>query len=363
LASSQAGPTPGAGRGERPAGAGREVTRARVAVTGSSGLIGGALVASLRADGYDVVRLTRRQSTPLARPERHPTAARPEGRPTAGGARGEWASRWDPEVADGGLDPRAFVGVTAVVHLAGAGIGDKRWTEARKAEIRDSRVKATRALASGLAKLPEPPDTLLCGSAIGWYGDTHGRDVDESSPAGAGFLAGLVRDWEAAADPARSAGIRTAYLRSGLVLAPGGGTLAKMVPVFRLGLGTRLGPGTQYMSWISLVDEVGAIRFLLDRPAISGPVNLTAPNPVTNAEFTTALDATLGRPKVLRLPVPGLRLPSAGVGVPTQALRLALGEMAGELLASARVLPRVLTDAGYTFTHPYITPALRYALG
>jgi uncharacterized protein (TIGR01777 family) len=327
------------------------VTRARVAVTGSSGLVGSALVASLSAAGYDVVRLVRRQPTLPAAGTTPPPGP------------GDTVSRWDPRTADADLDPQAFIGVTAVVHLAGAGIGDKRWTESRKAELRDSRIKATRGLASGLAKLPEPPATLLCASAIGWYGDTHGRDVDESAPAGSGFLAELVRDWEAAADPARSAGIRTAHLRSGLVLAPSGGTLAKMVPIFKLGLGTRLGPGTQYMSWISLVDEIGAIRFLLDRPDVAGPVNLTAPNPVTNAEFTAALDATLGRPKVLRLPVPKLRLPSASVGVPTQALRLALGEMAGELLASARVLPERLLDADYHFSHPYITPALRYALG
>ncbi|MGH3159902.1 MAG: TIGR01777 family oxidoreductase [Streptosporangiaceae bacterium] len=337
MASSQAEPPPAAGRA---------VTRARVAVTGSSGLIGSALVASLRADGYDVVRLVRRQALPG-------TAAAPS----------DSVSRWDPGVPDGGLDPAAFVGITAVVHLAGAGIGDKRWTAVRKAEIRDSRVKATRALTTGLAKLAEPPATLLCGSAIGWYGDAHGRDVDENSPAGSGFLPELVRDWEAAADPASSAGIRTVHLRSGLVLAGSGGTLAKMVPVFRLGLGTRLGSGTQYMSWISLADEIGAIRFLFDQPDLAGPVNLTAPNPVTNAEFTAALDATLGRPKVLRIPLRGLRLPSAGLSVPSQALRLALGEMAGELLASARVLPHRLLEADYHFSHPYITPALRYALG
>jgi uncharacterized protein (TIGR01777 family) len=338
LASSQAAEPPAEGRA---------VTRARVAVTGSSGLIGGALVASLRAAVYDVIRLLRRQlasSTPRPGPA-------------------DTVSHWDPRTQDADLDPQAFTGVTAVVHLAGAGIGDKRWTEARKAELRDSRIKATRALASGLAKLPHPPATLLCGSAIGYYGDIHGHDVDESGPVGSGFLAELVRDWEAAADPARSAGIRVANLRSGLVLAAGGGMLAKMVPVFKLGLGTRLGPGTQYMSWISLVDEIGAIRFLLDRPDVAGPVNLTAPNPVTNAEFTAALDATLGQPRVLRLPVPRLRLPSASLGVPTQALRLALGEMAGELLASARVLPERLLEADYHFSHPYLTPALRYALG
>jgi uncharacterized protein len=338
----------GSSQAAEPPAEGRAVTRARVAVTGSSGLIGGALVASLRASGYDVVRLLRRQPGPSTAPPPGP---------------GDTVSHWDPRAQDAHLDPHAFVGVTAVVHLAGAGIGDKRWSEARKAELRDSRVKATRALTSGLAKLSPPPATLLCGSAIGYYGDTHGRDVDESAPVGSGFLAELVRDWEAAADPARSAGIRVAHLRSGLVMAGRGGTLAKMVPVFKLGLGTRLGPGTQYMSWISLADEIGAIRFLLDRPDVSGPVNLTAPNPVTNAEFTAALDATLGRPKVLRLPVPRLRLPSASVGVPSQALRLALGEMAGELLASARVLPERLLEADYHFSYPYLTPALRSALG
>jgi uncharacterized protein (TIGR01777 family) len=336
---------------------GQEVTRTRVAVTGSSGLIGSALVASLRADGYDVIRLLRRQAGP---PGAQSAPSRGAGKlPGAGDA----VSAWDPARPDGGLDPAAMTGVTAVVHLAGAGIGDRRWTEARKAEIYGSRVTGTRALADGLARLPEPPAALLCGSAMGWYGDTHGQDVDESAPPGSGFLAGLVRDWEAAADPARSAGIRTVHMRSGLVLAPHGGTLARMLPVFRLGLGARLGPGTQYMSWISLADEIGAIRFLLDRPNIAGPVNLTSPNPVTNAEFTAALDATLGRPKLLRLPVPGLRLPSTAVGVPTQALRVALGEMAGELLVSARVLPHRLTEAGYRFIHPFIAPALTYAVG
>jgi uncharacterized protein len=342
---------------------GREVTRTRVAVTGSSGLIGSALVASLRADGYDVIRLLRRSAGPPATQAGMPKPRATWSSATAGQAEPGGVSFWDPARPDGGLDPAAMTGVTAVVHLAGAGIGDRRWTEARKAEISGSRVKGTRALADGLARLPEPPAALLCGSAIGWYGDTHGQDVDESAPPGSGFLADLVRDWEAAAGPARAAGIRTVHLRSGLVLGPGGGTLAKMLPVFRLGLGARLGPGTQYMSWISLADEVGAIRFLLDHPDIAGPVNLTSPNPVTNAEFTAALDATLGRPKVLRLPVPGLRLPSSTVGVPTQALRLALGEMAGELLASARVVPQRLTEAGYRFAHPFITPALTYALG
>jgi uncharacterized protein (TIGR01777 family) len=270
-------------------------------------------------------------------------------------------SAWDPGSADGGLDPRAFTDVAAVVHLAGAGIGDRRWTAARKAEVRNSRVRATRALTTGLAGLDKPPPTLLCGSAIGWYGDTGGREVDESAPPGAGFLADLVRDWEQAADPARAAGIRTAQLRSGIVLSPRGGTLGRLEPIFKLGFGIPLGSGDQYMSWISLADEIAAIRFLLDRPDLAGPLNLTAPHPVTNSEFTDALNAALGRPAVLRVPVPGLRMPGS-VHVPTAALRLALGEMSGELLASARVLPHRLLEAGYTFQHPGLPSALACAL-
>jgi uncharacterized protein (TIGR01777 family) len=320
-----------------------EAIPTKVAITGASGLIGTALAASLRADGDEVVRLTRRRAPG--------TAAREEG-----------VSTWDPGATDGGLDPRAFSDVTAVVHLAGAGIADRRWTPARKAEIRDSRVRGTRALATGLARLDKPPATLLCGSAVGWYGDTHGHEADESMPPGAGFLADTVRDWEQAADPARSAGIRTAHMRSGLVLASSGGTLGKLVPIFRLGFGIPLGSGTQYMSWISLADEVGAIRFLLGRPDLAGPVNFTAPRPVTNSEFTAALNAALGHPTVLRLPVPALRLPASALHVPTPALQLALGEMAGELLASARVLPRVLLAAGYPFQHPDISSALAATL-
>ncbi len=272
-------------------------------------------------------------------------------------------SVWDPDAADGGLDPQALAAVDAVVHLAGAGIADKRWTAARKAEIRGSRIRGTRALATGLARLGEQgqrPAVLLCASAIGWYGDTGGRDVDETTPAGSGFLAELVRDWEAAAQPARDAGIRTVHVRSGLVLAPSGGTLGKLVPVFKAGLGARLGPGTQYMSWISLADEVGAIRFLLARTGISGPVNLTSPAPVTNAAFTAALNDALGQPALLRLP--GVRIPSWAPGVPEPVLRLVLGEVASELLSSARVLPRRLLDSGYAFQHTGIAAALSWAL-
>jgi uncharacterized protein (TIGR01777 family) len=197
---------------------------------------------------------------------------------------------------------------------------------------------------------------LLCASAIGWYGDTGGREVDETTPAGSGFLADLVRDWEAAAQPAADAGIRTLYVRSGLVLAPSGGTLGKLVPIFRLGLGAKLGTGTQYMSWISVADEIGAIRYLLGQTGISGPVNLTSPQPVTNATFTAALNDALGRPALLRLP--WVHIPAWAPGVPRPVLRLAAGEVASELLSSARVLPRRLLDSGYAFQHTGIAAAL-----
>ena len=297
----------------------------KVAVTGSSGLIGTALVASLRADGHEVIRLVRRPP------------------------RGADEARWDPRAADGGLIPSApgrLDGLDACVHLAGAGVADRRWTARYKAEIRASRVLGTRALAGALAKLSPPPASLVAASAIGWYGDTGGREVDESAPAGQAFLARLVRDWEAAAGPAAAAGIRVVHTRSGLVLTPRGGILARLLPPARLGLCPRFGSGRQVMSWISLSDEIGAIRFLLDRKDISGPVNLTAPVPVTNSEFTAALEDAVGRRDL-----PWLR-------VPAPALRLALGEAAVELLTSARVLPKRLQEAGYGFRHPALPEAL-----
>lgn len=293
-------------------------------------MIGTALVASLRADGHEVIRLVRR-------PAASPAAEA-----------GVVTSSWDPAAADGGLDAQVLTGTDAVVNLAGAGIADKRWTDARKAEIRNSRVQGTRALATGLAGLPQPPAVLLSGSAIGWYGDAGDRELDESAPAGSGFLAGVVRDWEAAAEPARAAGIRVANLRTGIVLSAGGGTLAELLPLFKAGLGAKLGPGTQYMSWISLDDHVGAMRFLIGQPEVSGPVNLTAPHPVTDAVLTRELASALHRPALLRAPTP--------------VLRLALGEMAGELLASARVLPRRLLDAGYAFGYPRLPDALAAVL-
>jgi uncharacterized protein (TIGR01777 family) len=295
----------------------------KVAITGSSGLIGTALTASLRADDHQVVRLVRQ--APRAADE----------------------VRWDPRAADAG-DP-ALDGVDACVHLAGAGVGDHRWTAEYKAEIRASRVLATRALATALASATPTPKAFITGSAIGWYGDTGGAEVTEDAPAGKAFLSRVVADWEAAAAPASDNGIRVAHLRSGLVLGPGGGVLARLSLPARFGVLPRFGDGSQVMSWISLTDEIRAIRFLLDGDgagARSGPYNLTAPNPVTNSELTAALHAALGRPDFRWL------------RVPTPVLKLALGEMSSELLTSARVLPERLLEAGFTFDYPTVAAAL-----
>jgi uncharacterized protein (TIGR01777 family) len=288
-------------------------------VTGASGLIGRALTGQLRQNGDQVVTLVRRA----------PAGA------------GEIA--WDPVAPRGGLSPAALEGVDVLVHLAGAGIAARRWTAAYKEEIRASRVLGTRAVADLLAGLEQPP-VLLAGSAIGWYGDTGGREVDESAPAGQGFLAGVVRDWEAAAEPAREAGVRVVSLRTGIVLSPGGGVLARMLPPFRLGLGARLGSGGQYMSWVTLADWVRATIFLAGAAGVSGPVNITAPNPVTNAAFTAALAAAVHRPALLAIPSP--------------VLSLALGEATSDLLSSARVRPRRLLEAGFEFRQADLPAAL-----
>jgi uncharacterized protein len=300
----------------------------KVAITGSSGLIGTALAASLRADGHQVIRLVRR-----------PPSAADE-------------VRWDPRAADAGGPPLS--GTDALVHLAGAGVGDRRWTASRKAEIRASRVLPTRALASVLAAAVLPPKAFIVASAIGWYGDTGRTPVIEDAPAGSGFLARVVADWEAAAEPAAHAGIRVVHLRSGLVLGTGGGVLARLAGPANFGLLPRFGNGKQIMSWIALTDEIRAIRFLLDGPdadSRSGPFNLTAPNPVTDGELTAALHHALNRPDF-----PWLR-------VPAPLLRLGLGEMSTELLTSARVLPKALLDAGYEFRYPTIGAALAGELG
>ena len=292
----------------------------RIAVTGSTGLIGAALVAALRDGGHRVIRLVRR--TPASEDE----------------------IAWDPLAPTGGLAPGALDGLDAAVHLAGANVAGRRWTAAYKEEIRASRVRGTRALAGALAAASAPPSVLLSGSAIGWYGDTGGREVDESSPAGSGFLPDVVREWEAAARQAEEAGIRVVTMRSGVVMSRRGGVLARMLPPFRLGLGARLGSGTQVMSWITLADYAAIVSFLLARPEITGPVNLTTPHPVTNAEFTSALAAAVHRPGLLFLPEP--------------ALKLALGGVSSDILASARVMPRRLEAAGYRFRFPDLPAAL-----
>ncbi|WP_242901833.1 TIGR01777 family oxidoreductase [Actinomadura terrae] len=294
----------------------------KVTVTGSSGLIGGALVRSLRADGHDVLRLVRRE--PIAADE----------------------ARWSP--ADGCVERAAVDGTDAVVHLAGAGLGDRPWTKTYKRRVRDSRVDGTRTLAQAIAAAGRRPPVLVSGSAIGYYGDTGGREVDEKAAMGRGFLAGVVRDWEAAAEPAREVGVRVVHPRTGVVLARSGGLLGRTLPLFRLGLGGRLGDGRQWTSWISLHDQVAALRFLIDHE-LAGPVNLTAPNPVTNAEYTRALGAALRRP---------VRL-----GVPRFALRAVLGGFADEgPLISQRVLPRRLEEAGFRFEHTEVAAALRAVL-
>jgi uncharacterized protein len=292
----------------------------RVAITGSSGLIGSALAVALQRDGSDVTRLVRRSPR----------------------APGEIA--WNPLDTEGGIDPSAFDGIDAVVNLSGAPIAGGLWTRARKAELRASRIQSTRALVAALSKTAAPPRVLLSGSAVGWYGDTGAREVDESAPAGTGFLASLVRDWEAAARPATEAGLRVVCLRTGVVLSGRGGILGPLLPLFRFGLGARIGPGTQYLSWISVTDHVAAVRFLMDRGDIEGPVNLTAPLPVTNAGFTAELARAVRRPALLKIPAP--------------VLRAGLGELSGELLGSQRVVPRRLQQAGFAFRHPGIASAL-----
>lgn len=295
--------------------------RSRIAVTGASGLIGSALVRSLRADGHDVVRLVRRP------------------------ARAADEVEWDPKRLY--VDVAGLVGCEAVVHLAGAGVGERRWTEAYKKEIRDSRVLGTTAIAQALASLAEPPKVLVCGTALGYYGDTGSRAVDESAPPGEGFLPSVCVEWEAAAAPAEDAGIRVAYARTGLVVARQGGAWGRLFPIFKAGLGGRMGDGGQYWSFISLHDEVAALRHLLDTESLAGPVNLTAPEPVTNREVTEAMGRVLRRPALFP--------------VPAAALRVALGDFAADVLGSQRVLPGRLLESGFAFAFPTIEDSIRAA--
>ncbi|MEU5592312.1 TIGR01777 family oxidoreductase [Streptomyces sp. NPDC020298] len=295
--------------------------RSRIAVTGASGLIGSALVRSLTADGHEVVRLVRRA------------------------ARSEDEVCWDPEGQY--VDAAGLIGCDAVVNLAGAGVGDRRWTEDYKKRIRESRVLGTAALAEAVASLEEPPRVLVNGSAIGIYGDTGDRVADEDTPPGDGFLPSLCTEWEEATAPAQEAGVRTVFARTGLVVARGGGAWGRLFPLFKAGLGGRMGDGRQYWSYIALHDEVAALRHLIAGDGLSGPFNLTAPQPLTNREITEAMGRVLRRPTAFAVPAP--------------VLRAALGEMAGDVLGSQRVVPKRLLESGFTFAFPGIEDAIRAA--
>jgi uncharacterized protein (TIGR01777 family) len=295
----------------------------RIAVTGSTGLIGTALVRSLHADGHEVVRLVRRP----------PRCAK--------------EVEWDPERQY--VDAAGLAGCEAVVHLAAPGVGDRLWTESYKKKLRDSRVLGTAAIAEAIASLDTPPRVLVSGSAVGFYGDTGDHPVDESAPPGDGFLAELCQAWEEAAAPAEEAGIRTVFARSGLVVSSEGGMWARrLFPIFKMGLGGRLGDGRQYWSFISLDDEVAAIRHILGTEELVGPVNCTAPEPAPNREVTAALGRELHRPTLFTVPAP--------------VLRLAFREFAQEILGSKRVLPRRLLETGFSFAHPTVDSAIRAAL-
>ncbi|MBW0104829.1 TIGR01777 family oxidoreductase [Pseudonocardia sp. KRD291] len=294
----------------------------RVVVAGSSGLIGTALVAHLRGAGHEVLRLVRRA-------------------PAAPDERG-----WDPP--SGRLDDGALDGADAVVNLGGVGIAERPWSGARKQAVRDSRNVPTDVLATAVARHGVP--TLVSGSAVGYYGDTGDRETDESGPSGSGFLADVCRDWEAATAPASDAGARVVLVRTGLVLSPSGGLLARVRPLFKGFLGARLGSGEQYMPWISLDDEVAAIRFAVENDTLRGPANLTGPVPVTNAEFTTELGHAVGRPTPL--------------AVPAFVITAGLGELGREtLLMGQRAVPKALLDAGFQFRHHTVGDALSAAVG
>ena len=285
----------------------------RIAVTGASGLIGSALVGYLKSQGHTVQRLVRR-----------PAVSSEE-------------ITWDPTA--GTVDMDALAGVDAVIHLAGAGVSDKRWTKKYKSEILNSRLLGTTTIAKAVAIVK--PQVFISASANGWYGESGNRAVVESDRVGDDFLAAVCREWESAADLAGD--VRTVKLRTGLVLDPTGGALGKMLPLFRFGLGGKLGNGKQWWSWITLHDQIRAIAFLLENK-VSGPVNVTSPNPVTNSEFTAGLARAMHRPALF--PVPAI------------ALKITLGGFSSEVLGSKKVMPQVLTEAGFTFDYPHISSAL-----
>ena len=285
----------------------------RIAITGASGLIGTALVGHLKSEGHTVQRFVRR---PVVAPDE---------------------IQWDPKT--GYVDIEALRGVDAIIHLAGVGVGDKRWSKKYKSEILNSRLLGTTAIAHAVNEVK--PQVFISASAIGWYGESGNRAVVESDRVGDDFLAAVCREWEAAADLVTD--VRTVKIRTGLVLDPTGGALGKMLPLFRFGLGGKLGNGKQWWSWITLHDVIRAITFLLESK-VAGPVNLTSPNPVTNQEFTSALARAMHRPALF--PAPAI------------ALKVALGGFSSEILGSKKVVPRALTDAGFTWDYPHITNAL-----
>jgi uncharacterized protein (TIGR01777 family) len=296
-----------------------------IVVTGSSGMIGSALCCSLSKDGHNIIRMVR-TSTP-----------------------GPEFAFWDPTA--GVVDRQAIDGVDAVVHLAAENVAARRWNEHRKSVIASSRVNATSLLAQTLAELRNPPSVFISASAVAFYGDRGQFSLTEDCPVGAGFSAELCQAWEAATEPAERAGIRVAHLRTGIALDINAGALKRFAPVFRLGLGGRIGSGEQYMSWISLIDEIRAISHIVLTPTISGPVNLTGPCPVTNMRFTQALSSLVKRPAVMP--------------APASILRAALGkEMANELLlVSQRAVPEKLLSHGFSFLHSNVEDALSHALG
>ncbi len=300
----------------------------RFVVSGASGLIGSGLSAVLSTGGHTPIALARESSL----------APRTAGECVA----------WDPRT--GSIDAKGLEGADYVVHLAGESIASGRWSDARCRSIRNSRVAGTRLLAETLGTLDSPPRALICASATGWYGDRGDEPLTESAGPGRGFLADVCRDWEAAADPARDAGIRVVHLRFGMVLWPAGGALKQMLPPFRAGVGGRIGSGRQFWSWVSLNDAIGAILHAAATDSLDGPVNVVSPGPVRNEEFTAVLGSVLRRPTV--------------IPVPASVLRLSLGRMADELLlSSARVIPARLQESGFSFRDSALEPALRHMLG
>lgn len=294
----------------------------KVLITGSSGLIGSALVEALATGGHEVGRLLRKP----------------------GDGNTPW---WDP--LEGKIDLCEFDAPEVVIHLAGDNLATGRWTAAKKSRILNSRLRGTKMLADFFSQCDPKPRLFLSGSAVGFYGDCGQTIVDESSPPGRGFLADVCKQWEDATIPAANVGIRVVTIRTGMVLSPAGGALKKMLPPFKLGLGGVLGGGRQYMSWISIDDVVGSVQWLMANDSIRGPVNLVSPTPVTNAQFTKALGAVLRRPTIFPMPA--------------FAARAIFGEMADELLlSSVRVAPTKLNDSGYTFRDPELSEALRRLL-